>query len=127
MTNKVQRFEDLIAWQKSRELTRSIYKVSREGEFGRDYGLRNQIQRAAVSIMSNLAEGFERGKNTEFHQFVSVAKGSCAELRCQLYIAKDAGYLSVPEFDELMSSAKELGRILGGLRRAIQNRRDQGK
>ncbi|REJ77310.1 MAG: four helix bundle protein [Acidobacteria bacterium] len=126
MRKKVEKFEDLVAWQRSRDLTKRVYELSRKGAFGQDYGLRNQIQRAAVSIMSNLAEGFERGKNTEFHQFVSVAKGSCAEVRCQLYIALDAGYLSHFEFRQLKSDAEELGRILGGLRRAIQKKRDQG-
>ena len=126
MKKKKKKFEDLVAWQRSRDLTKQIYELSSSGQFGRDYGLRNQIQRAAVSIMSNLAEGFERGKNTEFHQFVSIAKGSCAEVRCQLYIALDAGYISSLEFDQLRSDAEELGRILGGLRRAIQRKRDLG-
>ena len=90
---RVDRFEDLVAWQKVRELTKQIYQLIRKEEFSRDFGLRDQIQRAAVSIMSNLAEGFERGGRAEFHQFVVIAKGSCAELRSQLYVALDAGYI----------------------------------
>lgn len=90
---KIEKFEDLIAWQKARELTKEIYKVTKSGEFARDFGLRDQIRRASVSVMSNLAEGFERGRTTEFHQYLSIAKGSCAEVRCQLYIAWDAEYL----------------------------------
>ena len=90
---KVERFEDLIAWQKARELTKEIYKVTKSGEFAKDFGLRDQIRRASVSIMSNLAEGFERGRTTEFHQYISTAKGSCAEVRSQLYVAWDASYL----------------------------------
>lgn len=78
---KVEKFEDLIAWQKARELTKEIYEISCQEPFNKDVGLRNQIQRAAVSIMANLAEGFERGKLTEFHQFISIAKSSCAEVR----------------------------------------------
>ena len=78
---KVERFEDLIAWQKARGLTRAIYEVTRNGDFAKDYGLSGQIQRAAVSIMSNIAEGFERGGRGEFHQFLSTAKASCAEVR----------------------------------------------
>ena len=81
---KVEKFEDLIAWQKARGLTLKIYQVSRNGEFRRDYRLSGQIQGAAVSIMSNIAEGFERGGLGEFHQSLSTAKASCAEVRSQL-------------------------------------------
>jgi four helix bundle protein len=83
---KVNRFEDLIAWQRSRELTKQIYLLTRKDSFSRDFGLREQIQRASVSIMSNLAEGFERGSINEFHQFLFIAKASCAEVRSQLYV-----------------------------------------
>ncbi len=88
---EIDKFEDLIAWQKARELTKIIYAVTKQGEFSRDFGLRDQIRRSAVSIMSNVAEGFERGGRSEFHQFLVIAKGSCAELRSQLYTALDAG------------------------------------
>jgi four helix bundle protein len=91
--NKMERFEDLVAWQKARSLTRDIYQTTRQGAFAKDYGLSSQMQRAAVSIMSNIAEGFERRSRGEFHQFLSVAKSSCAELRSQLYVALDVGYL----------------------------------
>lgn len=122
---KVERFEDLIAWQKARELTRRIYEVSKSGSFERDYGLGNQIQRAAVSIMSNVAEGFERNKPGEFHQFLSVAKASCAELRSQLYVASDVGHVHKEDFEALMTLAEEVGKILGGLRASVQRQRDQ--
>src|SRR5437773_12429057 len=107
MAKKISRFEDFIAWQKARKLPSDIYKVTNEGNFAKDFGLKDQIRRAAVSSMSNLAEGFERGRPTEFHQFLSVAKGSCAELRAQLYVASDVGYLSTEIFDALMSQATE--------------------
>ena len=81
MAGEINRFEDFIAWQKARKLTAAIYKVTNEGNFAKDFGLKDQIRRAAVSSMSNLAEGFERGRPSEFHQFLSVAKASCAELR----------------------------------------------
>src|SRR5207249_4534066 len=81
-----------------------------------DVGLKDQIRRAAVSVMSNIAEGFERGRATEFHQFLSVAKASCAELRSQLYVALDVGYLSQDTFASLMSHANEVGQVVGGLR-----------
>jgi four helix bundle protein len=122
---QVKRFEDLIAWQKARVLTRSIYRITRQGEFARDYGLAKQIQRAAVSIMSNIAEGFERGNRGEFHQFLFIAKASCAEVRSQLYIAFDVGYLDQLGFDELMIQAEEVSRVIGGLRASIAKPRNE--
>jgi four helix bundle protein len=119
---RVERFEDLIAWQKARDLTREIYHVSAEGTFARDFGLKDQIQRAAVSIMSNLAEGFERAGRSEFHQFVVIAKGSCAEVRSQLYVALDAGHISNEQFSQLNARASEVSRILGGLRAALRKK-----
>jgi len=121
---KIERFEDLIAWQKARELTRAIYEVTRQGAFAKDYGLSGQIQRAAVSIMSNIAEGFERGGRGEFHQFLSTAKASWAEVRSQLYVALDVGYLDKATFDQLMQQAEEVGCIVGGLRASVDR---QGK
>jgi four helix bundle protein len=124
MAKKIDRFEDFIAWQKARKLTADIYRVTSEGNFARDFGLKDQIRRAAVSSMSNLAEGFERGRPAEFHQFLSVAKGSCAELRTQLYVALDVGHISLPTFQGLMTQATEVGQILGGLRLSVERRRD---
>jgi four helix bundle protein len=123
---KVERFEDLIAWQKARELTKRIYRISREGIFSKDFGLSGQIQRASVSIMSNIAEGFERGGRGEFHQFLSTAKASCAELRSQLYVALDNSYISRASFTELMALAEEVGRIVGGLRASVNKQRKVG-
>ena len=102
---RVEKFEDLIAWQKARCLAQVIYRVTREREFARDIGLAGQIQRAAVSIMANIAEGFERNRSGEFHQSLSVAKGSCAEVRSHLYAAHDAGYLTQSRFAELLVQA----------------------
>jgi four helix bundle protein len=121
--NKIRRFEDLLAWQKARALTRKIYHVSRQGEFRQDHGLSGQVQRAAVSIMSNLAEGFERGGLGEFHQFLSTAKASCAEVRSQLYVALDIGYISNATFQNLREQAEEVGRIVGGLRASVAKKR----
>ncbi|MET0517009.1 MAG: four helix bundle protein [Nitrospiraceae bacterium] len=101
---RVEKFEDLIAWQKARCLAQVVYRITREREFARDIGLAGQIQRAAVSTMANIAEGFERNRSGEFHQFLSVAKGSCAEIRSHLYAAHDAGYLSQSRFAELLWS-----------------------
>ena len=125
---KVERFEDLIAWQKARALARAIYEVTRQGTFAKNFGLSGQIQRAAVSIMSNIAEGFERGGRGEFHQFLSTAKPSCAEMRSQLYVVLDVGYLDQAAFDRLLEQAEEVACILGGLRAAVdKQRRDGGK
>jgi four helix bundle protein len=121
---KIERFEDLIAWQKARELTRSIYEVTRQGAFAKDYGLSGQIQRAAISMMSNIAEGFERGRLREFHQFLSTVKASCAEVRAQLYASFDIGYLEKGDFDRLMAQSEEVARVIGGLRSSVQKKRE---
>ena len=117
----------MIAWQKARELTKRIYQITREGEFARDFGLARQIQRAAVSVMSNIAEGFERGNRREFHQFLVIAKASCAEVRCQLYVALDVGYLDRASLDDVMKQAEEVGRIIGGLRASVARPRGEQK
>lgn len=124
MGNKVERFEDLIAWQKARQLAAAIYRATSVGGFAKDFGLRDQIQRAAVSVVSNIAEGFERGSRSEFHQFLVVAKASAAEVRSQLYVALDVGYLDQPNFDTLMNQASEVSKIIGGLRSSVQKQRD---
>lgn len=123
---KIEKFEDLIAWQKARELTRAIYEATRQGAFAKDYGLCGQIQRAAVSIMANIAEGFERGGRGEFHQFLSTAKASCAEVRSQLYVAFDVGYLDKAMFERLMQQAEEVARIVGGLRASVHRQKGDG-
>ena len=123
MTNKISAFEDLIAWQRSRELTKLVYEVTSQSTFSKDFGLRDQIRRASVSIMSNIAEGFERGGRNEFHQFLVVAKASCAEVRSQLYVALDTGYLNREMFDQIMNLSLEVTRIVAGLRSAVAKQR----
>lgn len=129
MTNpgRIEKFEDLITWQKARELTKNIYKVMKQGDFLKDFGLRDQIRRASVSIMSNVAEGFERGGRSEFHQFLVIAKGSCAELRSQLYVALDAEYIDAITFQNLDALAKETNRLLDGLRSAVYKQKMKTK
>ena len=97
-----------------------IYRVTNQGGFARDFGLRDQIRRAAVSVMSNIAEGFERNRPAEFYHFLSIAKASCGEARSQLYVALDAGYLDQGSFDSLFSQAEEVSRITGGLRSSVE-------
>jgi len=87
------KFEEIECWKKSRELTRRVYAVSNKAAFSRDFGLKDQIRRASVSIMSNIAEGHDRSGTGEFVQFLATAKGSAAEVRCQLYVAADQGYI----------------------------------
>ena len=123
--SKIERFEDLIAWQKARVLTRAVYEATKQGGFAKDFGLSGQIQRAAVSIMSNIAEGFERGRRTEFHQFLSTAKASCAEVRSHLYVALDTGYLDDARFRDLLDRAEEVARLVGGLRAPVERQRDR--
>lgn len=116
---KIERFEDIASWQKARELTRSIYRHSRSGQFARDFGLRDQIREASVSIMSNVAEGFERGGDNEFRQFLSTAKGSCGEVRSQLYVALDQEYIKPAEFDQMYQMTMEISRLTSGFMRYL--------
>ncbi len=110
----ITRFEDIQAWQKARELTRSVYQATNRPAFRLDWPLRDQIRRAAVSVMSNIAEGFERGGDREFIQFLSIAKGSTGEIRAQLYVAYDAGYLAQQDFQTLQDAALGTGSLIGG-------------
>jgi len=124
MAMAVDKFEDLIAWQKARLLSREIYQATRSGSLAQDYGLGRQMQRATVSISSNIAEGFERGSPKEFHRFLVIAKGSCGELRSQLYLALDVGHINQPQFERLMQIANEVSRVIGGLRVSVAKRRN---
>ena len=118
------RFEDLLVWQKARELTGLIYEVTRGKAFFQDFALRDQIRRAAVSVMSNVAEGFERGSDAEFGRFLAIiGKGSCGEVRCQLYVAFDQGYLASASFERLADRALEVSRMLQGLTKKVRQLR----
>ncbi len=106
------RFEDLILWQRSRELTNLIYSYTRSGNFRSDFGLCDQIRRAGVSVMSNIAEGFGRGSNREFIQFLFVAKGSLAEVQSQLYVAMDQKYIDEKHFTSAYEKSVEIGKLI---------------
>jgi four helix bundle protein len=110
----IKRFEDIESWQLARTLTGRVHEVTREGEFGRDFGLRDQIRRASVSIMGNIAEGFERGGDREFRQFFSTAKGSAGEVKSHLYVALDARFITEQQFQDLYGMATQTGRLIGG-------------
>ncbi|HXC97863.1 MAG TPA: four helix bundle protein [Verrucomicrobiae bacterium] len=123
---KITRFEDLKTWQKARELNHRIYKMSNARAFAKDFGLRDQIRRASISVMSNIAEGFERGGDKEFVQFLSNAKGSCGEARSQLYAALDVEYLTRDEFDALHELCVEVSRMISGFMTYLKNSEHRG-
>ena len=109
------KFEEIEAWQKARQLTKRIYALSRSGDFARDFGLKDQIRRASVSIMSNIAEGHDRSGTGEFVQFLATAKGSAAEVKSQLYVALDQEYINENAFAETFGLATETASMIGGL------------
>jgi four helix bundle protein len=121
------RFEDLEVWQRAKELTSMIYRLSSSGTFARDFGLRDQMRRASVSVMSNIAEGFESQTQALFIRFLGHAKGSAGELRAQLYIALEQGYITNEEFDSVFSLAelcsKQLTRFIQYLESQPNSRR----
>jgi len=120
-------FEEMEAWKEARLLVSAIYKVTRIGTFSKDFGLRDQIRRAAVSVLSNIAEGFERGSRAEFHRFLLIAKGSAGEVRAQLYVALDEGYLSQEVFLDLKEHAEKTSRLISGFTRYLSTLRPSEK
>jgi len=113
---RIERFEDIIAWQKARELTVVIYRLF---ETSKDFGFKYQIQRASISIMNNIAEGFERKTNNEFKQFLFIAKGSCGEIRSMLYLSKGLKMINDTSFNNLFKQSEEISKILSGLIKAL--------
>ena len=117
---KVKKFEEIQSWKKARSLTKEIYRATLTGSFARDFGLKDQMRRASVSILSNIAEGFERGGDKEFLQFLAVAKGSAGELRAQLYVAFDQQYVSVEKFDFLITEVTEVSQLISGFMKYLK-------
>src|SRR6266545_8279920 len=117
----IRRFEDIEAWKRGRELRKAIYLHSKRGEFARDFALRDQIRRAAQSVTSNIAEGFERGGNREFIQFLSDAKGSCGEVRDQLYTELDENYMTQQQFNELYDLTLQISKLISGFMKYLQH------
>jgi four helix bundle protein len=111
---KIERFEDIKAWGMAKDLVTAVYRLSGDGKFSQDLGLKDQVRRASVSVMSNIAEGFERGSRTEFARFLRIAKGSCGEVRSQLYVALDLGYVNPQEFSVVKTKAEDLSKALSG-------------
>jgi four helix bundle protein len=123
---KVSRFEDLVAWQKARELRKRIYAASSQTPFRRDFEMRDQIRGAMLSVMSNIAEGFERNRIPSFVYFLKIANASCAEVRSLLYAAFDEGYISDEMREELVGGTKEVSRIIQGLVKSLVPRLGTG-
>jgi four helix bundle protein len=111
---KIERFEDIQVWQKARKLVNEIYVVTNEGRFVKDFGLKDQVRRAAVSIMLNIAEGFARKTNREFSQFLVIAHGSAAEVQSALYIAHDQNYINRKQFENLYKITDETSKMIMG-------------
>ena len=122
----IKNFEDLEIWKLAREMTNEVYRVSGHGNFAKDFVLRDQIRRSAVSVMSNIAEGFERGGNAEFIQFLCIAKGSCGEVRCQLYIALDQHYIEQLNGESLISSYRKLSVMINKFITYLKNSKYKG-
>jgi four helix bundle protein len=116
----ITRFEEIEGWQKARELTRSIYHMTSQGSFARDFSLKDQIRRAGVSSMSNVAEGFEREGNKELVQFLTLSKGSAAEVKSHLYAALDARFITETQFKQTYQLADETGKLIGGFMRYLE-------
>lgn len=114
--------EDIEVWKRGCRLAVDVYKMSQEGALAKDYGLKDQIRRAAVSIPSNVAEGYERESDIEFKRFLFIAKGSCGELRTQLYIAQVLNYIRKPDVETLLNECKELSSMLQGLIKRLKER-----
>jgi four helix bundle protein len=117
---EIKRFEDIEGWKKARELVSAIYAVSSQGSFAKDSELKDQIRRAAVSVMSSIAEGFERGGDKEFSQFLSLAKASCGEVRSQLYVALDQKYLSEEQFQSISEQTTHVSQLIAGFMRYLR-------
>lgn len=113
---RIERFEDIKAWQKAKDLSVSVYRLF---EHSKDFGFKDQIQRASVSVMNNIAEGFERKGNKEFAYFLYVAKGSCGEVRSMLILAKELGKINDSDFDSLFKQAEEISKMIAGFIKSL--------
>ena len=116
----IERFEDILGWQKARQLTAAIYEITAHGVFPKDFGLRDQIRRSSVSIMANIAEGFGRKSDKEFANFLNYAHGSVAETQSHLYVALDLKYLDQDQFDTVYKMLDETSRMIMGFSKHLR-------
>jgi len=114
---RIEKFEDIVSWQKSKELTKNIYELFRDS---RDFGFKDQIQRASVSVMNNIAEGFERRGDKEFKHFLFIAKGSCGEVRSMLYLGLELNYITKDNFNKLSNLSIEISKLLSGFIKTLK-------
>lgn len=122
------RFEDIEGWKEGRVLCEMVYNVTEKGRFGRDFGLRDQIRRAAVSVMSNIAEGFDSRSNREFSRFLVISRRSVSEVKSQLYVALDRGYIAADEFDRIYKQCDNVGKLVNGFLRFLSaSKKGDGK
>lgn len=122
----IEHFEDIEAWKLARSANKRIFDLTRAEPFSRDFALVNQVRRASISVMSNIAEGFEREGNKEFMQFLAIAKGSCGEVRSQLYIALDQDYIDRKTFDEIFELLTRTSRTISGFMRYLRSAPERG-
>ena len=118
----IKQFEDIQAWQKARELVREVYQACAEGRLSRDFGLKDQLCRAAVSSMSNIAEGFVRESDKDFAHFLDIARGSVMEVQSLLYVALDVGYIGKSEFEKLYNMSSETALLIGSFTSYLRRR-----
>lgn len=118
---RFEKFEDIIAWQRARDLTANIYRVTEENAFSKDFALKDQVRRASVSVMANIAEGFGRKSNSEFANFLNIARGSANELQSLLYVAVDLRYISPEEFGDLYSVLGEISKMTLSLAKFLRS------
>lgn len=127
MGAKIERFEDIVAWQEARELNREIYRLGESSRLANDFALRDQIRRASISIMANIAEGFERRSRRDFRHFLGIALGSTSEVRSHLYVALDLGYLDQPEFKRLYERTTLISKLIFGFMKRLSTDIDPGR
>ena len=120
---RIEKFEDIDAWKEARKLNKIIYRISTRDPFKRDFGLTSQIQRASISVMANIAEGFDRQSNKEFIQYLNIASSSASEIQSHLYAALDLAYIREEEFKNLHEQAKMVKKLINGFIAYLKGRR----
>lgn len=118
----IKRFEDIIGWQEARKLVKDVYQITNKGDFSKDFGMRDQIQRAAVSVMTNIAEGFDCDSQAEFARFLGYSRRSAVEVQSLLYAALDIGYINKTTFDAQYQQAEKAKALIGGLKTSLKKR-----
>jgi four helix bundle protein len=118
----IKRFEDILAWQEARKLVKDVYQLTRDGPISKDFGLRDQIQRATVSVMANIAEGFDCDSHLEFARFLGIARRSAVEVQSLLYASLDIGYLNEESFKSLYAQVEKTKALTGGLKKSLKPR-----